>query len=117
MTLYPWDCLLCMIQTQHEETERAAAEVAQAQAELAAVRKRQLEQIAGATGGLHMLRCFCWQKVSSAVCTAALLEALCACRTVALLLAWHAAASAGHRKVCHTIACRDAVLKQLLNIC
>lgn len=37
-------CLMHHVQAQHEETERAAAEVAQAQAELAAVRKRQLEQ-------------------------------------------------------------------------
>jgi hypothetical protein len=38
------DGCLHIVKAQHEETERAAAEMAQAQAELAAVRKRQLEQ-------------------------------------------------------------------------
>ena len=43
-------------QAQHEETERAAAEVAQAQAELAAVRKRQLDQTtAGGHGVGHLV--------------------------------------------------------------
>lgn len=53
-------CCACglRLQAQHEETERAAAEVAQAQAELAAVRKRQLEQATagmgwGAVGGSY----------------------------------------------------------------
>lgn len=53
--------LFLLTQAQHEDTERAAAEVAKAQAELAEVRRRQIEQAAvgECQGGCSTLCCFC----------------------------------------------------------
>jgi len=111
--LNSWHRLLCMLQTQHEETERAAAEVAQAQAELAAVRKRQLEQIAGATcRTAHVALLVLAEGVFSS------LHSSIACRLcVHAGLRALAAACEGRHKMCHIGSCRHAVLKQLFNVC